>query len=321
LPVSIEEAQAMVEYMENLVTMTDNNNTGVVLVMPPYNNPLLHKLEEKLDVLIQSFVREGSYAFVKLCDRSPKDACTERSRIQQFLKGPLTPLKDIVDIGNTKKNLSKWATNTIGLPLVYEAWIDSLRVSSGKEALQLILVSVHILDSIRLHLDFKDSFWDLHFAVRQWQSNIHVENEFRGVVSNKQLTALFQYYYDCYFTRQHKYKDIIENLIKNFWQSFKDKVPYDNYVIDFAFIGSLGTLESISDTNTNNTNTNTNTNITQINSPIPIKIVELNPFDESTELGLFSWKTHREILMKGPFTFRLNEKKSIFHEKVPHLKK
>jgi hypothetical protein len=308
LPVSVEEAQAMLDYMENAVTMTDNNNTGAVFEMPPYNHPLLHKVEEKLDALIQAYVKQGTFAFVKLCDRSPKDACTERGRIQQFLQGPLTPLKDLVDVGNAKKNVSKWATNTIGLPLVYEAWIDSLRVSSGSEALRLILLSVHILENIRLHLEFKDDFWDLHFAVRQWQPDIHVENEFRGIVCNKQLNALSQYYYDCYFSRQHKYKDTIEKLIKGFWQTFKDKVPYDNYVVDFAFVGSLGALDDVHTTN-NNKSSN------KINSPIPIRIVELNPFDESTDIGLFSWKSHRDMLQKGPFTFRLNEKKNVFHEK------
>ena len=67
---------------------------------------------------------------MKLSDRSPKDAATERGRIYKFLELPEAK-------GGGALELS---SNAVGLPAVYRAMMGSLKVKSGREALKLLLI-------------------------------------------------------------------------------------------------------------------------------------------------------------------------------------
>jgi len=46
---------------------------------------------------------------------------------------------------------------------------------------------------------------------------------------------------------------------------------------------------------------------------LPVIVIELNPFDESTDSALFHWKLDKGKLLKGPFSTRLTkENKEIY---------
>ena len=110
--------------------------------------------------------------------------------------------------------------------------------------------------------------------------------EFRGFVKNGKLNALSQYNHFIYFERLKKQKDELEKRIKTFFEEKVSKVlgkDYDDgYIVDFAVCGD--NLERI-------------------------LIIELNPFIESTDAALFSWKEEREKLENGPFEFRIRNEK------------
>lgn len=38
---------------------------------------------------------------------------------------------------------------------------------------------------------------------------------------------------------------------------------------------------------------------------LPVKVIELNPFDEYTDTALFKWKLHQRLMHEGPWTFRV----------------
>jgi hypothetical protein len=51
-----------------------------------------------------------------------------------------------------------------------------LLVTSGKEALQLILVSFRTLEDLKERIQFSNEFWELEIVVREWkQFNIMFE--------------------------------------------------------------------------------------------------------------------------------------------------
>lgn len=72
---------------------------------------------------------------------------------------------------------------------------------------------------------------------------------------------------------------IQEFFEKNVMERLKD---YEGYIVDFAVCG-----ENLGD----------------------ILIIELNPFMESTDAGLFSWKEEKDLLQNGPFEFRIRTEK------------
>jgi len=70
-------------------------------------------------------------------------------------------------------------------------------------------------------------------------------------------------------------KDKIQQQILDFWNSIKDRIPFENYNIDFVVLED------------------------------GVKIIEFNPFDEYTDSGLFSWVLHANLLRNGPFKFKI----------------
>jgi len=99
--------------------------------------------------------------------------------------------------------------------------------------------------------------------------------EFRGFVTNKKLNAISQYYSFIYFPDLELRKQSLEaKMIKFFENNIWDKIPLDSYVIDFVVIEDQ------------------------------VKVLEFNPFNESTGGCLCSWETDDKIMRQGPFEFR-----------------
>jgi len=138
--------------------------------------------------------------------------------------------------------------------------------------------------SDRISEDLESAFtvndWNENVVLRKWVP-IDVDMEFRGFVKNGRLNALSQYNYVLLSPRLHKLKDELAANIIKYWESnCKDKLeeiyPKGGYVIDFAVLRDRKVL-----------------------------VIEVNPFAETTDGGLFSWKKERKILEEGPFEFRL----------------
>lgn len=238
-------------------------------------------LEQRMNPIIEQYVKEGGGAFVKLSDRSPKDAATERGRIYKFLELPEAK-------GGGALELS---SNAVGLPAVYRAMMGSLKVKSGREALKLLLISFRTLEDVQIRLNYQDKLWELKLVIRQWV-DFDIAYELRGFVCNNQFTALSQYYYDCYFDVVAQRKDLIAASVQHYWENeVKGKPPYDSYVIDFTVLPHRGDLAE--------------------GELLPVTIVELNPFDEYTDSALFNWKLHRQTLHEGPFTFKIVDHPSV----------
>jgi hypothetical protein len=127
-----------------------------------------------------------------------------------------------------------------------------------------------------------------------------IQGELRGFVHKGQLNALSQYYADCYFEVRNELlarltmqdlvrsKDKVAAAVRDFFQEVQPHIHLESYICDFVVL--------------------------QDNS---VRIVELNPFSESTGKGmkdqrlfsvgscLFDWKADKEVIENGPFEFRV----------------
>ena len=126
--------------------------------------------------------------------------------------------------------------------------------------------------------------------------DLNLEGELRGFVYKKQLTALSQYYCDLYIPFLKKNEKEISMKIQQFFnENIKNVVKEENYVIDFV--------------------------INKEKSVWDIKIVELNPFSQSTGSCLFDWKKDFDLIHSShpslSFQFRTCEKE--VSKKAKHL--
>jgi hypothetical protein len=110
----------------------------------------------------------------------------------------------------------------------------------------------------------------MQIVVRKWIP-ILPEYEFRGFVYNKKLNGLTQYYKACYVPELTKRKKEIGKLILDFFESFKDRVKIDHFVVDFVVDGQK------------------------------VYLIELNTFGPTASPGLFDWKVDEKLLKEGTY--------------------
>jgi len=197
--------------------------------------------------------------FVKLSCRSPKDATVFGEKMENYYFQSL------------KKYDQDKIDDNIKLISLYEAHLHALKVNTAKEGLELFTQSDRICQDLTLAIeDFnkKKSDFNIQLIVRKWV-DIPISSEFRGFVKNNRLTALSQYYDVCYFPELVQNKDSIEREVKDVFENhIKPKVTFtDSYIVDFC-----KTEQG------------------------KVMVIELNPFHENTDPGMFKWKQDKDIL-------------------------
>jgi len=89
-------------------------------------------------------------------------------------------------------------------------------------------------------------------------------------------------YFCCAYSPElHQRKEEIQLTILQFFDSVKDKITHENYIIDFY-----------------------------VTTNMDVMVVELNPFHIGAGACLFSWQKDRELFMNGPFTFKIIEEQN-----------
>jgi len=166
-----------------------------------------------------------------------------------------------------------------------------MNVSNATEILTMFIYSERIYADLGRALAYPEAFESTqHIILRKWVP-IDIDMEFRGFVYKNQLNGLSQYNYIAYFERLKPLKCDIEKSVQEFWNSKCKEIlkHYENYVIDFAVCGDK--LEKI-------------------------YVIELNPWKESTDGALFSWKNELNVLENGPYELRVIEN---FSDKRPTI--
>jgi hypothetical protein len=235
-----------------------------------------------LDAAIQG-VDQGHGVFIKLSNRSPKDASLNMTRTHDCIR----ELIRASDCSAMPEMVNE------EVAIVNKACSESLQVRTGAAALRLLLESERVYVDLmqhRLFLEEAECF-SLAIAVRQWCDDLNPDWEFRLFVMNGATTAL-TIYNDLHFDAVMLYnKSRIEGMILATWTDVKDDIHkhVDDYCIDFAITPDLQKIFII-----------------EVNAFIP-------PIAGS---GLFDYheEADHQLLMHGPFSFRLRQEPLQSHE-------
>jgi len=268
-------------FATEFITLTEKDGDTIIAAYDKYisNSKLSEdqiKLLEDLGNKIDIAVKKSEASFVKLSCRSPKDVTATSKETIEYYRVLIKEQKDrggIVD-------------DNFKIISLFQAHLSMLRVTSGKQALDLLIKSARIYDDIKLELeDLKerdDHQFKIQVIVRQFIP-VLIKYEFRGFVYTKKLVALSQYFDVCYFPELTLHKDLILKNIFDLFEVVRDRIALQNYIIDFCLID------------------------------FKPYIIELNPYLPTTDSCLFSWSRDAKILQDGPFEFRFNNKV------VPHI--
>lgn len=230
----------------------------------PQDLAVLQNLEKKIQEKIEH-TQEGQGVFIRLSRRSPKDVL---SIIPSIKASSLTTLSGLLQ--NTQDQSQRYIA-------VFQSFMTSMKVTSGKMAVEMLINSSRVHSDILFSMDFPKAF-DVQVCIRDWVP-MTPESEFRGFVYERKLNALTQASDLLFFqdlAQNDEYRQKIQKAIFDCFEAFKDKLTFDHAVLDFLYLKDVDKAY----------------------------IIELNSFQTSTGSILFDWCKDHDIIQKGPFEFR-----------------
>lgn len=313
LDLSKEEARAIIhshrDYIQSVSIFTRNKSSSssspsstedtYVSKVTEKERSLLQDVEARLDEAIKTFPNGG--AFVKLHTRSPKDAPYRdhtnpdlQKLVFHEIEQADQKAREYHDDHNSeedkKSSFVRYSPNTILIGFL-KAMNKAMGVRTGAQALKLLTVSDRVAEDLSKNESFDDALFFSKLVVREFDPRV-AENphlEFRSFVYDRNLNAISQYFSNILFDefRDFHFRELVQNRIRNFYETVKDKLPYSSCVIDFfAGFGD--------DENNNNNEGKT-------------RIIEVNPFHNGAGACNFSWAKDRQVFMGGPQEWRFTE--------------
>jgi hypothetical protein len=228
----------------------------------------LEGLKGKVD---EEMAHAGAGYFIRLASRSPKDAAIFSRAELDAATAKIAAAEPEPAAGGTPE-----ATRANHrLRAFCDLSIMSLRVSSGEAAVNLFVSSERVFRDVIEALAAREACgFTQKVVVREWEPLLDQEFEFRGFVTGGKLTALSQYNHMVHFPEQVKRKAELLHAIAAFWEtSVRDRLAaqYARYIVDFAVLRDGRVI-----------------------------VIELNPFDNHTGAGLYSWGSEKDVdVMEG----------------------
>ena len=261
IPIASTEAKAFVNFYK-VYCLNKYNSTDIT---NDYNAVLCNitsLIQYKLNTRINKNV------FVRMSNRSPKDGIS------------LNIKQNINNINNS--DYSEIQAND-ALIKICDMQIKNLKCNNAHQIMNLLLTSERIFTDLLLAIEcnnYADNIWSTSIILREFNDNIEQGLEFRLFVYNGKITAISQYNHYCYYHQLNQtdfLNEIIAKMI-NFTQNNIIPIIQDkssNFVIDLAIVSyPTKKLDDLS----------------------CIKIIEFNPFHETTGPCLFSWNIDHDIL-------------------------
>mmetsp|Transcript_39658 Transcript_39658/g.63629 ORF Transcript_39658/g.63629 Transcript_39658/m.63629 type:complete len:378 (+) Transcript_39658:49-1182(+) len=278
VPMQKKEAEAMVKAYEAHEKLSEEEKKGkhyakfyAMLLKDPVFSKMQETLQKQIDECLNLF--KCDKVFVKGSSRSAKDAVIDLQNMTADFESRCQNVKKQKGEGG-KCDLNSGVVSLLG------AGKDAMSGTSAQYFLQLFVRSERIYQDMRLALQMKDfkSGW----AIREW-IDVDIGMEFRGFVYRRKFCALCQYDYLVKVEHLQDSKtrqDIISTIEKFYANSVapalhREESPFQNYIADFA-----------------------------IDTTGKCWIIELNPYQESTDGAMFSWATEKQLLSTEPLNFR-----------------
>ncbi|WP_191968184.1 cell division cycle protein 123 family protein [Legionella longbeachae] len=197
--------------------------------------------------------------FIRMSNRSPKDGIP----LKELEKSSFKKYDEIVnsDLDSNQKMI-----------MLTELQMQNLRCTSAQEVLNLLLSSERVYSDLQLALECsarKEDKWSTSLVIRSWEPNLRQDQEFRLFIYQNQLTAITQYNPYCRYPSLNesiKTQEKLKIKFKDFVEQHQATIGADNYILDIAYIHD------------------------------EIKVIELNPYDQTTGPCLFSWHKDEQIL-------------------------
>ena len=274
LAITPDEAREIIAYWEKNFkerSSSDQETTELPLRIPT----ALKSLQDRISSAIVGMSAQQKGVFVKLTTRSPKDSHLAFWNARESYtrkKGTLGSNPSVND----------------KLILLAEVVIESLRVTTGEEAMKLLLSSTRVGEDLEYALEpGEEGFAErMCIVLREWVE-IPLWAEFRGFVWDGKLTTIGQYNHPVMFTQLLLQKESIKSDLDAFFSSVNDRIPLDRYIIDFAWTSDQ------------------------------VYLVEVNPFDGEmvfpASTGLWSWEKDREQMKNGPLELRIRDCEQSLH--------
>jgi len=215
-------------------------------------SPALQDLQQRVHKAINTFISENKIynrgVFLRTSIRSPKDVILDNPKV----------IKPIIDELNAMLIKNKSITEN---ECVIEAENNLKRhtkVSTGEDAIDYLCKSTRIYEDLKERIKYPQ-FYDMKIILREF-SDHHISTEFRVFISNNYMTAISQYFTDCYFSDVIKYKKEIEVQIEAYWNLIRKHITQESYSLDLVVL------------------------------PDKIHLIDINPLHKSEGL-FFKWMT------------------------------
>eukprot|EP01127_Copromyxa_protea_P021175 TRINITY_DN720_c0_g1_i1.p1 TRINITY_DN720_c0_g1~~TRINITY_DN720_c0_g1_i1.p1 ORF type:complete len:189 (+),score=38.22 TRINITY_DN720_c0_g1_i1:1140-1706(+) len=98
--------------------------------------------------------------------------------------------------------------------------------------MQLFLQSDRSAKDCRREIERGDEY-NMNVIIRNWVA-IPIDYEFRCFFTKKKINAISQYFNNCYFQSVVENKELLERLMLEKWEEVKDKIPFEEGIVDFV---------------------------------------------------------------------------------------
>ncbi|GGI92502.1 ATP-grasp domain-containing protein [Legionella impletisoli] len=223
----------------------------------------IEQLQELERILLHAMEVYESGVFPRMSNRSPKDGLPLLEDSETLLSKYKTALESSDDPNEKLIKLS-------------ELQMKSLHCQTPQQVMNLLLTSERIYTDLILALaclrDNPDDEWSTSIILREWQPTLREQNEFRLFVYQGKVTAISQYNHTCLYpslTANEHNQEVLNALndrLTEFAKKAHPEIGMKDYILDLAVVDDQ------------------------------IRIVELNPFAESTGGCLFSWRADHDLL-------------------------
>ncbi|KAJ7624840.1 hypothetical protein FB45DRAFT_87601 [Roridomyces roridus] len=237
-----------------------SGKTGAPLV--PEESLLLEQLGQEIQTAIDAL--GGSGCFVKLSSRSPKDAA---ARSGVFEAHYIRAVQAAVELDDEQR-----------LWILCQSEGAALRFKDAASVVRSLVLSERVWQDMTLAMRHPDT-WQQNIILREWQP-VPIDMEFRTFISKTRMTAISQYAYQLCSPRLTTAEKLdpaiaaIRTLYEDRLRPILSASPaFADCVIEFGVIppeSEGGEWRAI--------------------------VIEINPFEETTDGGLFSWTRERQLI-------------------------